>query len=302
MQKKVLLIYGGFSAEHDVSIASKNDISQALKSKNYDVIEHNLTDIWNFLNVIKEENPDVVYNGLYGNWGEDGELQGLLDMLKVPYTHSGLKASAIGMDKHLSKLIAEKNGIKIAESEYKSAADYLKYGTQIPYPYVVKPSCDGSSVGVYIVKNQQDAANIKYPDHSMQLLIEKYIAGRELTVMCLKGKAYIVTELVAKNEFYDYQAKYTNGYTKHILPAKIDADVTATCLKYAQTMHNALNCNTLSRSDFRYNTHDGVVFLEINTNPGMTSLSLVPEQAKAIGISYANLCAELVENATYRKY
>ena len=300
MAKKVLLLYGGFSAEREVSISSADDIAKALKSKGYTVIEHDLTDTWHLLDILRSEKPDVVYNGLYGNWGEDGEIQGLLDMLGIPYTHSGVNASAVGMNKHLCKLIAAYNGVKVAQGEKKTYAEYKKHGTKVPYPYVIKPVADGSSVGVFIIRNAADTAQISYPDESLEVLIEQYIAGRELTVACFEGKAHVVTELKAKNEFYDYEAKYTAGFTQHVLPAEIPEDVAATCCRYAETVHNALGCRTVSRCDFRYNPTDGVVLLEINTNPGMTSLSLVPEQAKYIGISYADLCARLVENAACR--
>ena len=301
MSKKVLLVHGGFSAERPVSLSSKDDIATALKSKGYDVIEHDLTDAAAFLDVLKAEKPDVVYNGLYGNWGEDGEIQGVLDLLQIPYTHSGLKASALGMDKNITKLLAAQYGVKTAVGEKLTAAEYKKNGSKIPYPHVVKPLCDGSSVGVFIVQNAEDACKVDYPDMNVNVLVEQYISGREFTVMCLEGKAYVVTELKAANAFYDYEAKYTAGVTQHILPADIADDVRDTCLKYAETVHRALGCRMLSRCDFRYNPDDGVVFLEINTNPGMTSLSLVPEQAKYIGISYADLCAKLVENAACRK-
>ncbi len=301
MAKKVLLVYGGFSAEREVSISSKDDIAAALKSKGYMVIEHDLTDVWALVDVLRQEKPDVVFNGLYGNWGEDGEIQGLLDMLQIPYTHSGMSSSAVGMNKAMSKLIAEAHGIKTAQGFACSAGEYLHQQQNLSLPHVVKPVADGSSVGVYIVKNADDAAKVSYFDEKMPVLVEKYIAGRELTVMCLEGKAYVVTELQATNEFYDYNAKYTAGKTKHILPADLPAEVTRTCLQYAEIMHRAIACRTISRCDFRYNPQDGVVFLEINTNPGMTSLSLVPEQAQYIGVSYADLCAKLAENATFRR-
>lgn len=301
MAKKVLLVYGGFSAEREVSISSKDDIAAALKSKGYMVIEHDLTDVWALVDVLRQEKPDVVFNGLYGNWGEDGEIQGLLDMLQIPYTHSGMSSSAVGMNKAMSKLIAEAHGIKTAQGFACSAGEYLHQQQNLSLPHVVKPVADGSSVGVYIVKNADDAAKVSYFDEKMPVLVEKYIAGRELTVMCLEGKAYVVTELQATNEFYDYNAKYTAGKTKHILPADLPAEVTQTCLQYAEIMHRAIACRTISRCDFRYNPQDGVVFLEINTNPGMTSLSLVPEQAQYIGVSYADLCAKLAENATFRR-
>ena len=301
MQKKVLLLYGGFSAEKEVSKNSKNDIATALRSKGYNVVEHELQNVWNFLEVLQSEKPDVVYNGLYGNWGEDGTVQGMLDMLQIPYTHSGMTASVCGMQKLLTKIIASQHRIRVACGEYLTYKEYREKGTQISYPYVVKPQADGSSVGVFIIKNAADIQKVHYDDERLPLMVEQYISGKELTVMCLEGKAYCVTELQAKNEFYDYEAKYTGGFTRHILPAQIDEEVANTCKKYAEIIHTALGCNTLSRSDFRYNPQDGVVFLEINTNPGMTSLSLVPEQAKYIGISYADLCEKLVVNACCRK-
>lgn len=301
MSKKVLLVYGGFSAEREVSLSSKNDIASALKNKGYTVIEHNLTDVWAFLDILKNEKPDVVYNGLYGNWGEDGEIQGLLDMLQIPYTHSGLKASALGMDKYLTKLLASAAGVKVAQGEKTTAAAYLQNGTKVPYPYVVKPVCDGSSVGVYIVHNAEEAKNVTYTDSNFPLLIEQYIAGRELTAMCLNGKANVITELKTDCSFYDYQAKYTSGKTHHILPADLPEDVAEACKRYTETVYNALGCRSVARCDFRYNEEDGVVLLEINTNPGMTALSLVPEQAKYLGISFEDLCDILVKNAACRK-
>ena len=301
MSEKVLLVYGGFSAEREVSLSSKNDIASALKNKGYTVIEHNLTDVWTFLDILKNEKPDVVYNGLYGNWGEDGEIQGLLDMLQIPYTHSGLKASALGMDKYLTKLLASAAGVKVAQGEKTTAAAYLQNGTKVPYPYVVKPVCDGSSVGVYIVHNAEEAKNVTYTDSNLPLLIEQYIAGRELTAMCLNGKADVITELKTDCSFYDYQAKYTSGKTHHILPADLPEDVAETCKRYTETVYKALGCRSVARCDFRYNEKDGVVLLEINTNPGMTALSLVPEQAKYLEISFEDLCDILVKNAACRK-
>lgn len=301
MSEKVLLVYGGFSAEREVSLSSKNDIAYALKNKGYTVIEHNLTDVWAFLDILKTEKPDVVYNGLYGNWGEDGEIQGLLDMLQIPYTHSGLKTSALGMDKYLTKLLASAAGVKVAQGKKTTAAAYLQNGTKVPYPYVVKPVCDGSSVGVYIVHNAEEEKNVTYTDSNLPLLIEQYIAGRELTAMCLNGKANVITELKTDCSFYDYQAKYTSGKTHHILPAELPEDVAETCKRYTETVYKALGCRSVARCDFRYNEKDGAVLLEINTNPGMTALSLVPEQAKYLGISFADLCDILVKNAACRK-
>lgn len=299
--KKVLVLSGGLSAERDVSLNSGKDIAAALVSKGYRVVTHDFTDVWKLIDVLKQEKPDVIFNGLYGNWGEDGEIQGMLDLMQIPYTHSGLKASALGMDKFLTKMVAESCGIRVAPSQKMTVRDFLADGTLIPMPYVVKPVSDGSSVGVFIVNSKEDLSKIKYEYTDREILVEKYISGQELTVMCLEGKAYVVTELRASDAFYNYRAKYTTGATQHILPAEIPDEVAKTCKIYAEKLHRQLGCNTVSRTDFRYNPADGVVLLEINTNPGMTSLSLVPEQAKYAGVSYADLCAKLVENAKCRK-
>lgn len=301
MSKKVLVLMGGFSAERDVSLSSGEDIAKALKSKGYDVILYDLQDAWDFVKVLKKEKPDVVFNGLYGNWGEDGTIQGMLDLLQVPYTHSGMRASMVGMDKHLTKYVAKTCGIRVAQSQKMTAREFFKNGTIVPLPYVVKPVSDGSSVGVFIVQTPEDILKVKYKDLDREVMIEKYVPGHELTVMCLEDKAYVVTELKAGNDFYDYEAKYTNGVTHHVLPAELPYEVSEICKAYAEKLHQALGCNTVSRVDLRWNEEDGVVLLEINTNPGMTALSLVPEQAKYAGISYADLCAKLVENAKCRK-
>lgn len=301
MAKKVLVLIGGFSAEREVSLSSGKDIAEALKSKGYKVFLYDLQDAWDFVKVLQKEKPDVVFNGLYGNWGEDGTIQGMLDLLQIPYTHSGMRASMVGMDKHLTKYIARTCGIRVAQSQKMTARQFFKNGTIIPLPYVVKPVSDGSSVGVFIVQTPEDILRVKYKDIDREILIEKYISGHELTVMCLEDKAYVVTELKASDEFYDYKAKYTDGITQHILPAEIPYEVAEICKAYAEKLHQALGCNTVSRVDLRWNEQDGVVLLEINTNPGMTSLSLVPEQAKYAGIDYAELCSRLVENAKCRK-
>ncbi len=299
--KKVLVVKGGFSSEREVSLVSGAKIAEALRSKGYEVVEHDLTNGWAFCDALRKEKPDVVFNALHGNWGEDGEIQGFLDILQIPYTHSSMKASVLGMNKELTKEIALKNGIKTASYEKMSFKQFQKYGTKIEMPYVIKPSADGSSVGVFIVQSKEDEAKIFYEDENVELIVEKYIKGRELTVSVLNDKACAVTELKPETKFYDYKAKYTNGVTNHILPADLPGDVCKTAMDYALKIHRLLKCNTVSRSDFRYNDEDGVVFLEINTNPGMTPLSLVPEQAKFIGVSYEDLCAMLVENATCRK-
>ncbi len=300
MSKKVLVLMGGFSHEREVSLISGKGVTEALRQKGFDVIEHDLQNGWDFFDVLKQEKPDVVFNALHGNWGEDGEIQGFLDVLQIPYTHSGMRASLFGMDKNITKNIAQSCGIKVALSEKIKVKDFWNNGTTIAMPYVLKPVSDGSSVGVFIIMNEDDLKQVHYDDENMEIMVEKYVAGKELTVACINGKAYAVTEIKPKVEFYDYEAKYTDGVTEHILPAEIPDEVTEKCKKWAEILHKRLGCKAVSRIDVRYNEEDGPVFLEINTHPGMTPLSLVPEQAKYVGISYADLCESLVVSASCR--
>lgn len=295
-----MVLMGGFSSERNVSLSSGQAVEKALTKKGYNVITHDLTDTKKLLEELNLEKPNVVFNSLHGNFGEDGSIPALLDLLQIPYTHSGLSASNIGMNKHLTKLIATSSNIKTPNGKKMTAKEFISSASTLSRPFVVKPVSDGSSVGIFIVHNPEDIFKIRYQDPSTELLVEEYIKGQELTVMCYKGTAKVVTELKPKTGFYDYNNKYTLGSTEHVLPANIPDSVKATCLKYAETMHNKLGCKTISRSDFRYNEQDGVVFLEINTHPGMTNLSLVPEQAKYLGISYEDLCQSLVEEATCR--
>lgn len=301
MSKKVLVMMGGFSAEREVSLVSGKGIAEALKNEGYKVVPYDLKDVCDFVSVLQKEKPDVVFNALHGNWGEDGTIQGMLDLLQIPYTHSGMLSSAIGMNKILTKDICEKAGIKVVPSQRMKAKIFITLAAGLPMPYVVKPVSDGSSVGVYIVKKAEDLERICYPDPEIDVMVEKFIPGQELTTAVWEGKALAVTELRAKEGFYDYEHKYTNGATEHILPAEIPENVAETCQRYAEKLHKILGCEMVSRCDFRYNPEDGVVLLEINTHPGMTPLSLVPEQAKYKGISYGELCCKLVENAGCRK-
>ena len=301
MSKKVLVLAGGFSAEREVSLISGRGAAEALRKCGYEVVEHDLTDVSAFLDLLATNRPDVVFNALHGNWGEDGEIQGLLDLLQIPYTHSGLKASAVGMDKDLTKWICQSVGIKVALGEKTTLRALKEKGTPIAMPYVIKPVSDGSSVGVYIVRQPADLAAAEYDDEEREILVEKYIDGRELTVSVVNGKALTVTEICTKKGFYDYRVKYTDGLAEHVIPADIPEAAFSTALRYAEKLHRALGCNTVSRTDMRYNEQDGVVVLEINTNPGLTPFSLVPEQFRFVGGSYEELCRLLVENARCRK-
>lgn len=299
--KKVLVLKGGFSAERDVSLVSAEGVANALRNCGYEVIEHDLISTYDFIDTLKAQKPDVVFNALHGNWGEDGAIQALLDLLQIPYTHSSMEPSLLGMNKHITKQICIENKIHTAPFEAITFKEFKEQGTTIAYPYVVKPRNDGSSVGVFIVKNDADKRQVNYDDDEREILVEKFIEGKEITVAVVDDKPLAVTELRPTRDFYDYSAKYTNGATTHIIPADIDKNAYQIAMDNALKIHKLLKCNTLSRSDFRYNEKDGVVFLEINTNPGMTPLSLVPEQAKYVGMSYEDICKKLVENAKCRK-
>ncbi len=301
MSKKVLVLMGGFSAEREVSLVTGQGAAEALGKSGYDVKTFDLTDVWALVQELKDNRPDVVFNALHGNFGEDGEIQGLLDLLQIPYTHSGLKASAVGMDKDLTKMVCRSCGIKVANGEKTTWKNLREHGTKISMPYVIKPVSDGSSVGVYIIKDVQDLSAVDDSEKDREILIEEYIEGKELTVSVLNGKALTVTEMRPKSGFYDYKAKYTDGMTDHIIPAELPKAAFETALAYAEMLHQALGCHTVSRTDMRYNEKDGVVVLEINTNPGMMPLSLVPEQFKHMGGSYEELCRILVEEAKCRK-
>lgn len=300
MAKKVLVMSGGFSSEREVSLVTGTGVAAALREAGYEVVAYDLRDFREFIDVLEKEKPDVVFNALHGNYGEDGTIQGFLDLMQIPYTHSGLSASAAGMRKDITREVAKSIGIKTAPAQIMSYRAFKAAAETLARPFVVKPVSDGSSVGVFIVADAADLKNVVYHDDDILLLVEKYIPGRELTVMVLEDKAYTVTELRPKVGFYDYRAKYTDGMTEHLLPAPVSDETAEICKDYAVKIHRALGCNTVSRSDFRYNPEDGVVLLEINTNPGLTPLSLVPEQAKYAGISYKELCVKLVEGAKCR--
>jgi len=298
MAQKILILKGGLSSEREVSLVSGSGIAQALKDTNYDIIEYDYKNSFDLIKTIKENNIDVVFNALHGGFGEDGTIPALLDLLETPYTHSGYRASCLAMDKEITKDICKKINIKCAKS-IKIKADQINE-IDFDFPYVIKPVSEGSSIGVFIIKSEKDLSTVSY-DNDMDLMVEEFIEGRELTTSVLDGKALAVTELTTDEKFYDYQAKYTDGLTKHILPADISTDIENLAKEYAIKIHNELECNFISRSDFRYNEKDGLVFLEINTHPGMTPLSLVPEQAEYCGISYKELCINLIKNAKYRK-
>ena len=294
---KVAVLMGGISAEREVSLSTGRMCAAALREAGYTVVEVDCDrDLAARLADLK---PDVCFNALHGRWGEDGCVQGLLEWLGIPYTHSGVLASALAMDKERTKDIYRAAGLPVVDSELATRAR-IESVHLLPPPYVVKPYNEGSSVGVHIVPAGSNAPP-RLPDGLPDLLmVETYVPGRELTVSVLGDRALTVTEIVTDG-WYDYAAKYTPGGSRHVCPADLPREVFDACLDHALRAHVALGCRGLSRTDFRWDDArglDGLVLLETNTQPGMTPTSLSPEQAAACGISFPDLCAWQVEDAS----
>lgn len=299
----IAVLMGGWSAEREVSLTSGNGVADALEN-----IGHKVTRIdmdRNLAMVLDGVKPDIVFNALHGCPGEDGTVQGMLDLMQIPYTHSGLVTSVIAIDKELTKQQLVPAGIRMPEGKMVKSADIFD-GDPLPRPYVLKPVNEGSSVGVAIITDQGNHGNPIGRDVSGpwqefdELLAEPFIKGRELTTAVVGGKALCVTELKPVQGFYDYDAKYTEGLTEHICPAEIPAEIEKLCLDYALRAHEILGCKGTSRTDFRWDDElgaDGLFVLETNTQPGMTPLSLVPEQARQMGISYEELVEMIVREA-----
>jgi D-alanine-D-alanine ligase len=300
----VVVLMGGWSSEREVSLSSGQGVVEALRGRGWT----NVTPVdmdRNVAQVLAGLRPDVVFNALHGTPGEDGTVQGMLDLMQIPYTHSGLETSVIAIDKELTKLVLVPGGVrmprgKVIESESLHAADPM------PRPYVLKPVNEGSSVGVAIVTDEGNYGNpigrdVEGPwKHYDHLLAEPFIKGHELTVAVIGGEALCVTELKPKVGFYDYDSKYTDGLTEHVCPAQVPDNIAKAMLDMAARAHKLLGCKGASRSDFRWDEdrgEAGIYLLEVNTQPGMTPLSLVPEQARHRGIDYPELCERLVEAA-----
>jgi D-alanine-D-alanine ligase len=300
----VVVLMGGWSSEREVSLTSGKGVADALRERGWT----NVTELDMDRDVARrlaELKPDVVFNALHGTPGEDGTVQGMMDLMGLKYTHSGLETSVIAIDKELTKMMLVPGGIrmpagKIVESETIYREDPL------PRPYVLKPVNEGSSVGVAIVTPDGNYGNpvgrdVPGPWHEFdELLAEPFIRGRELTVAVVADQALAVTELQPKAGFYDYAAKYTDGLTVHICPAEVPENIAQAMMEVASRAHRLLRCKGASRSDFRWDDEQGeagIYLLEVNTQPGMTPLSLVPEQAKLKGISYGELVEQLIEEA-----
>lgn len=300
--KKIGVLMGGMSAESEVSLRSGQSVINALKNLgySYEVINPDR----NLAEEIKQKKPDIIFNALHGTYGEDGAIPGMLEVIGVPYTHSGVMTSAIAMNKIMTKKILTNYGVRMAESLEVNIPELMKTNKDpMQRPYVLKPIEQGSSVGVIIVKeNDSDGIAKKLQDINWTFgetaMVERYIKGKELSSVVINNKAIGVLELRPKIDFYDYTAKYTDGVTEHIYPAEISKNAYYEAMKFAEVAHNILGARTMSRSDLRYDPEeDKVYFLEINTHPGFTNLSIVPEVANYNGISFEQIVEMLLNDA-----
>ena len=301
--KKVAVLLGGRSAEREVSLVSGKGCAGALREEGFDIVEIDPS-VGDFPAALQAAKPDVVFNALHGRWGEDGCIQGLLELLRIPYTHSGVLASALAMHKQRAKDVYAAAGLPIVKSIVVDRKAAAKEHLMEP-PYVVKPVNEGSSVGVFIIRKGDnrppEALGRDEWNLSDLMMVEEYVPGRELSIGVMGATALAVTEITTNREFYDYEAKYAAGGSFHTLPARIPSNVANEAMRLAERAHAALGCRGVSRTDFRYDDTGGknrLIILETNTQPGMTPTSLVPEQAALNGIAYRTLCRWIVEDAS----
>ncbi|SDI72533.1 D-alanine--D-alanine ligase [Salipiger marinus] len=294
---KVAVLLGGPSSEREVSLSSGRECAAALRDQGFQVVELDAGD--DLPARLAAEAPDVVFNALHGRWGEDGCVQGLLEWLRLPYTHSGVLASALAMDKERTKQVYREAGLPVVPSLLALRDEVRRRHLMAP-PYVVKPYNEGSSVGVYLVMDGANTPPQLSEDMPETVMVEAYAPGRELTTTVMGDRALTVTDILTDG-WYDYDAKYKAGGSRHVLPAEVPAEIFDACLDYALRAHRALGCRGLSRTDFRWDEAQGLaglVLLETNTQPGMTPTSLAPEQALACGMSFGEVCRWMVEDAS----
>ncbi len=298
----VAVLMGGPSAEREVSLSTGRECAAALRGEGFDVIEVDAgPDLAARLTDLK---PDVCFNALHGRWGEDGCVQGLLEWLRIPYTHSGVLASSLAMDKTRAKELFRAHGLPVAQGEILPKSEVMAAHAMAP-PYVVKPNAEGSSVGVYLVQEGANAPPSLSDEMPDDVLVEAFVPGRELTVSVMGDGpdapgALTVTDILTDG-WYDYDAKYKPGGSRHVVPAALPDEVFEACMRMATTAHRALGCRGVSRTDFRWDEDkglQGLIVLETNTQPGMTPTSLTPEQAEHCGFSFGALCRWLVEDAS----
>jgi D-alanine-D-alanine ligase len=302
---RVAVLFGGISAEREVSLSSGRQVVAALRQAGYEVTAIEVGDDLRAVIAALDPAPDAVFNALHGRFGEDGAIQGVLDWMGIPYTHSGVRASAMAMDKAVARAVFAAAGLPVARGRVVDIAS-LEHADPIALPYVVKPVGEGSSVGVEIIRSGDNrrAAVAASWTHGAEALVEEYIPGRELTVGVMGDRALAVTEIEPAASFYDYEAKYADGGSRHVIPARIHPEIYGRAKDIALAAHRALGCRGATRSDFRYDDTQGepgrLVLLEVNTQPGLTPTSLLPEQAAHLGMDFGQLCAWMVEHATCR--
>ncbi len=297
MTKHVAVLMGGWNAEREVSLVSGAAVAKALRDQGYDVAAIDVQRDMGTLLTRLYPKPDVVFNALHGRFGEDGCVQGLLDILNIPYTYSGLLASALAMDKVMAKKLFELAGIPVAKHVV-ATSEEVRNNHVMPPPYVIKPTNEGSSVGVHIVKagdNTPRFADSGWP-YGPSVMVEEFIEGREFTVAVMGERALAVTEITTDRGFYDYGAKYEAGGSSHTIPADIEPALYEETMRLALLAHQTLGCRGVSRADFRYDGKE-IYILEVNTQPGLTPTSLVPEQAAHVNVSFNELIVWMVENA-----
>lgn len=288
---------GGPSAEREVSLSSGRECAAALRDEGFQVVTVDAGP--DLCDRLQAEKPDVVFNALHGRWGEDGCVQGMLEWLGIPYTHSGVLSSALAMDKQRSKAVFRNAGLPVMESVI-AARDEVRARHVMATPYVVKPNNEGSSVGVYIVHDAAESPPQLSDDMPESVMVETFAPGRELTTTVMGERALTVTDIVTDG-WYDYDAKYRPGGSRHVVPADIPDEIFDLCMDHALRAHQALGCRGVSRTDFRWDEsrgRDGLILLETNTQPGMTPTSLSPEQAGVLGIDFGALCRWMVEDAS----
>jgi D-alanine-D-alanine ligase len=294
---RVAVLMGGLSAEREVSLSSGRGCVDALRAEGFEVVEIDAG--LDLPRQLQDAAPDVVFNALHGRWGEDGCVQGLLEWLRIPYTHSGVLASALAMDKDRTKAAYRAAGLPVVDSILAPRDEVRRRHVMVP-PYVVKPNNEGSSVGVYLVHDTANGPAALSDAMPETVMVEAFVPGRELTVTVMGDRALAVTDILTDG-WYDYDAKYKPGGSRHVVPADLPDDIAAACLEHALRAHRVLGCRGLSRTDFRWDETRGLAglfLLETNTQPGMTPTSLSPEQAAHVGISFGALCRWMIEDAS----
>jgi len=291
--KKIAVLMGGWSPEREISILSAKGVSTVLENMGYEVIKIDVKkDLRYITDALYKANPDFIFNVLHGIGGEDGVIQGVLDIFGIPYSNSGVLSSSISFDKAICKKIAKSSGVRVADGFEINKNDIKKLGTEIKveYPFVIKAAANGSSVGVFLIFTEEDLKKVKSTEWTFgdKVMIEKYINGREFTVLIANGKAIGAVEITSKNEFYDYESKYEIGGSSHISSFEMNESAIKEMYSMSEKVFESCECKGIARADFRYD-NEQVYFLEINTQPGMTELSLAPDIARFNNISFEEL-------------